>query len=97
MTMGAGWSGLVRGFLHHYFRRETAAFALKVAGVTGPLLTVSTQYDLLGLDFSLRLFVKILLTVLVLYIVASFSAAQVYMESAAHAHQARRSGRSRLE
>lgn len=71
-------AGTVRRFFHHWFRRETAAFAFKVAGVAGLLLTVSTQDGPLSLDFSLRLFIKIMLTVLVLYIVASFSSAQAY-------------------
>lgn len=90
-------TGSIRRFLHHWFRRETAAFVFKVAVVAGLLLTVSTQDGPLSLDFSLRLFIKILLTVLVLYIVASFSAARACMESAAHAYLSKRSGRLGVE
>jgi len=75
-------SGSIRRFLHHWFRRETVARALKVAGVVGPILTVINQYDvLLRLDFSPRLFAKILLTFLVPYSVSSFSSARAYMDS----------------
>lgn len=80
-----------------WFRRETATFAFKVAAVAGLLLTVGVQDDLLNLNFSFRLFVKILLSVFVLYSVASFSYARAYMESTAATHQAKRSGRPRLE
>jgi hypothetical protein len=73
---------LVREFLHHWFRRETVIRALKIAGVVGPILTVINQYDLLlSLDFSPRLFAKILLTFLVPYSVSSFSSARAYMDS----------------
>lgn len=75
-------AGTVRRFLHHWFRRETVTRALKVAGVVGPILTAINQYDvLLHLDFSLRLFAKILLTFLVPYSVSSFSSARAYMDS----------------
>ena len=74
--------GTVRIFLHHWFRRETVTRALKVAGVVGPILTAINQYDvLLHLDFSPRLFAKILLTFLVPYSVSSFSSARAYMDS----------------
>ncbi len=75
-------SGSIRRFLHHWFRRETVTRALKVAGVVGPILTTINQYDvLLRLDFSPRLFAKILLTFLVPYSVSSFSSARAYMDS----------------
>ena len=68
-------------FLYHWFRRETVMRALKVAGIVGPILTIINQYDLLlGLDFSAKLFFKIVLTFLVPYSVSSYSAAKTYME-----------------
>jgi len=79
-------TGGIRRFLHHWFRRETVTRALKVAGVVGPILTTINQYDvLLRLDFSPRLFAKILLTFLVPYSVSSFSSARAYMDSETHA------------
>jgi hypothetical protein len=78
----------VREFLYHWFRRETVIRALKVAGVVGPILTAINQYDLLlSLDFSPRLFAKILLTFLVPYSVSSFSSARAYMDTKEPAHQ----------
>ena len=78
----------VREFLYHWFRRETVTRALKVAGVVGPILTAINQYDLLlRLDFSPRLFAKILLTFLVPYSVSSFSSARAYMDTKGPAHQ----------
>jgi hypothetical protein len=69
-------------FFHHWFRRETVARALKVAGIVGPILTVINQYDvLLSGNFSFHLFAKILLTFLVPYSVSSFSSARAYMDS----------------
>jgi hypothetical protein len=77
-------AGAGRRFIHHWFRRETVVRALKVAGVVGPILTVINQYDLLlRLEFSPRLFAKILLTFFVPYSVSSFSSARAYMESEA--------------
>ena len=71
----------IRRFVHHWFRRETVIRAMKVAGIVGPILTVINQYDvLLSLDFSPRLFGKILLTFLVPYSVSSFSSARAYMD-----------------
>lgn len=93
MTTRSGRSGLVREFLHHWFRRETVTRALKVTGVVGPILTVINQYDLLlSLDFSPRLFAKILLTFLVPYSVSSFSSARAYMDGETQAHQSGTSG-----
>jgi hypothetical protein len=75
-------AGITRNFLHHWFRRETVTRALKVAGVVGPILTTINQYDvLLRLEFSPRLFAKMLLTFLVPYSVSSFSSARAYMDS----------------
>lgn len=72
----------LRRFFHHWFRRETVLRALKVAGVVGPLLTAINHYDvLLSRNFSVRLFLKILLTFLVPYSVSSFSSARTYMDS----------------
>ncbi|MGH7964915.1 MAG: nitrate/nitrite transporter NrtS [Candidatus Binatia bacterium] len=74
--------GTVRRFLRHWFRHETVVRALKVAGIVGPILTVINQYDiLLRLEFSPRLFAKMLLTFLVPYSVSSFSSARAYMDS----------------
>lgn len=68
-------------FLHYWFRRETVRRALTVAGIVGPILTVINQYDvLLRLEFSLRFWMKVLLTFLVPYCVSSFSSARAYME-----------------
>jgi hypothetical protein len=75
--------GSVHRFLAQWICREMATFAFKVAAVASLLLTMGTQDDLLSLNFSFRLFVKILLTVLVLYIVASFSCAGLYEECGA--------------
>lgn len=64
-----------------WFRRETVRRALTVAGIVGPILTVINQYDvLLRLEFSLRFWMKVLLTFLVPYCVSSFSSARAYME-----------------
>ena len=88
--------GTVRRFIQHWFRRETVVRALKVAGVVGPILTVINQYDLLlDLEFSSRLFGKILLTFFVPYSVSSFSSARAYMESETRAAFTR--GRRREE
>ena len=74
----------MRRFLHYWFRRDTVARALKVAGIVGPILTLINQYDLiLSGELSLRLFFKIFLTFLVPYSVSSFSSARAYMESEA--------------
>ena len=84
MPVHADRSGLVRGFIYHWFRHETVARAVKVACVVGPILTIINQYDvLLSLHFSPRLFAKILLTFLVPYSVSSFSSARAYMENEA--------------
>jgi hypothetical protein len=71
----------LRRFVHYWFLRATVLRATKVACVVGPILTMINQYDLLlrG-DFSLRLFLKILLTFAVPYSVSSFSSARAYME-----------------
>ncbi len=74
-------SSPLRRFLHYWFLRETVLRAVKVACVVGPTLTMINQYDLLlrG-EFSLRLFLKILLTFMVPYSVSSFSSARAHME-----------------
>jgi hypothetical protein len=90
MTLPSHQASALQRFLYHWFRRETVVRALKVAGVVGPILTVINQYDLLlRLEFSPRLFAKILLTFLVPYSVSSFSSARAYMESEAQAEFAR--------
>jgi hypothetical protein len=82
MTHASHQTSTLQRFLYHWFRRETVVRALKVTGVVGPILTVINQYDLLWrLEFSPRLFAKILLTFLVPYSVSSFSSARAYMES----------------
>ena len=69
-----------RQFFHYWFMKETVTRALKVAGVVGPILTTINQYDvLLRSDFSLHLFLKILLTFAVPYSVSSFSSARAFM------------------
>jgi hypothetical protein len=71
----------LRRFLHHWCRRETVVRAVKVAGIVGPILTIINQHDvLLSGNFSLHLFLKILLTFLVPYSVSSFSSARAYMD-----------------
>lgn len=78
--------GGVRRFLAHWFRRETMNRALKVASVVGPILTLINQYDvLLRLEFSLRFWMKVLLTFSVPYCVSSFSSARTYMEQESRA------------
>ncbi|MEW6298723.1 MAG: nitrate/nitrite transporter NrtS [Thermodesulfobacteriota bacterium] len=90
MTHGYHQAGALQRFLYHWFRQETVVRALKVAGVVGPILTVINQYDLLlRLEFSPRLFAKILLTFLVPYSVSSFSSARAYMESETQAELSR--------
>lgn len=71
----------LRRFVHYWFLRATVLRATKVACVVGPILTMINQYDvLLHGEFSLRLFLKILLTFAVPYSVSSFSSARAYME-----------------
>ena len=68
--------------VHYWFRRETVIRAVKVAAIVGPILTVINQGDvLLSGQYSLRVFLKILLTFLVPYGVSSFSSARAYIES----------------
>lgn len=82
-------------FLHYWFRRETVRRALTVAGIVGPILTLINQYDvLLRLEFSLRFWMKVLLTFLVPYCVSSFSSARAYMEQDARANALRDQPRS---
>lgn len=77
---GTGSSSL-RRFIYYWFRKETVVRACKVAAVVGPILTVINQYDVLWYgNFSLHLFMKILLTFLVPYSVSSFSSARAYMD-----------------
>lgn len=66
---------------HYWFRRETVLRAVKVAAVVGPILTVINQGDvLLSGQYSPRVFLKILLTFLVPYLVSSFSSALTHIE-----------------
>ena len=84
MTEGKGVSA--RRFFLHWFRRETVTRGLAVACVVGPVLTVVNQYDvLIDLDFSARLWVKVGLTFLVPYSVASYASARAYMDREAAA------------
>lgn len=84
MTEGRG--GSARRFFSHWFRRETVTRGLAVACVVGPVLTAINQYDvLLDLDFSARLWVKVGLTFLVPYSVASYASARAYMDREAAA------------
>lgn len=84
MTEGRGGSAC--RFFSHWFRRETVTRGLAVACVVGPVLTVVNQYDvLLNLDFSARLWVKVGLTFLVPYSVASYASARAYMDREAAA------------
>lgn len=77
-------------FIHHWFRRETVRRALTVAGIVGPILTVINQYDVLWrLEFSLRFWMKVVLTFLVPYCVSSFSSARAYMEQEARQREVR--------
>ena len=83
MNTGSQQGG-ARRFLVHWFRRETVNRALKIAGVVGPILTLINQYDvLLRLEFSLRFWMKVLLTFSVPYCVSSFSSARAYMDQEA--------------
>ena len=71
----------LRRFAHYWFLRATVLRAIKVACVVGLILTAINQYDvLLRGEFSLHLFMKILLTFAVPYSVSSFSSARAYME-----------------
>ena len=94
MTHESHQANTLQRFVYHWCRRETVVRALKVAGVVGPILTVINQYDLLlRLEFSPRLFAKILLTFLVPYSVSSFSSARAYMESETQAEFTREQSR----
>ncbi len=71
----------LRRFVHYWFLRETVRRAVKIACIVGPVLTTINQYDvILRGEFSLRLFLKILLTFAVPYSVSSFSSARAYMD-----------------
>jgi hypothetical protein len=71
----------MRSFTRHWFRRETAGRAVKVALVVGPILTMINHYDLLlTAAITPKLVFKILLTFAVPYAVSSYSSARAYME-----------------
>ena len=79
--MRANTSSSLRRFFYYWFIKETVIRACKVAAIVGPILTVINQYDvLLHGNFSLHLFMKILLTFIVPYSVSSFSSARAYMD-----------------
>lgn len=64
----------VRRFFFYWTRRETVVFALEMAGWWAPTLTMSLQCDVLLLGKApTGLFLKLLLTAVILYLVASFS------------------------
>jgi cation transporter-like permease len=66
---------------HYWFRRETVRRAVKIAAIVGPILTVINQGDvLLSGQYSPRVFLKIILTFLVPYIVSSCSSALASIE-----------------
>lgn len=74
-------SSPLRRFFHYWFLQETVRRAVKVACIVGPTLTMINQYDHLWRgEFSVRLFLKILLTFMVPYSVSSFSSARAHME-----------------
>ncbi len=67
--------------LHYWFRRKTVVRAAKMAAIVGPILTVINQGDvLLSGQYSPRVFLKILLTFLVPYLVSSCSSALAAIE-----------------
>jgi hypothetical protein len=69
-----------RRFWRYWFLRATVRRAVKVAAVVGSILTLINQHDVLWRgEFSLHLFLKILLTFTVPYSVSSFSSARAYM------------------
>lgn len=81
MTPHSRRAGTLSRFFFHWFRRETVRRAVTVAAVVGPILTTINQYEaLISFDFSPRVILKIVLTFVVPYCVASFSSARAYME-----------------
>ncbi|HXG18698.1 MAG TPA: nitrate/nitrite transporter NrtS [Methylomirabilota bacterium] len=78
--MNATASSSWRRFWRYWFLQATVLRAVKVAAVVGSILTLINQHDVLWRgEFSLHLFLKILLTFTVPYSVSSFSSARAYM------------------